>query len=110
VVLDSLSNVAELATANLMMAKDGVVHTPYPNGTFLNGITRQRVIHVLRDAGVEVQERIITYAELQDADELWSTGNYAKVLPINRIDERELQPGPLYNKARALYWEWAHSG
>lgn len=109
VVLDALSNVAELATANLMMAKDGVVHTPYPNGTFLNGITRQRVIHLLRDAGVEVQERIITYDELRDADELWSTGNYAKVLPINRIDDRELQPGPLYSRARALYWEWAHS-
>jgi branched-chain amino acid aminotransferase len=109
VVLDALSNVAELATANLMMAKDGVVHTPYPNGTFLNGITRQRVIHLLREAGVEVAERIITYDELKDADELWSTGNYAKVLPINRIDDRELQPGPLYSRARALYWEWAHS-
>lgn len=109
VVLDALSNVAELATANLMMAKDGVVHTPYPNGTFLNGITRQRVIHLLRDAGVEVAERIITYDELKDADELWSTGNYAKVLPINRIDDRELQPGPLYSRARALYWDWAHS-
>ena len=48
-----LGNVAELATANVFMAKDGVVYTPAPNGTFLTGITRQRVIKLLRDAGVE---------------------------------------------------------
>src|SRR3546814_954107 len=40
VMLDPIGNVAEFATANLFMAKDGVVHTPAPNGTFLNGITR----------------------------------------------------------------------
>src|SRR3546814_6001125 len=42
VVLDALGNVAELATANLWIAKDGVAVTPAPNGTFLNGITKQR--------------------------------------------------------------------
>ncbi|MEJ8571366.1 branched-chain amino acid aminotransferase [Microbaculum marinum] len=109
VVLDSMGNVAELATANLMMVKDGVVHTPYPNGTFLNGVTRQRVIALLRAAGYAVHERVIKYAELLDADELFSTGNYAKVLPINRIDDRNLQPGPVYQRARDLYWEWAHA-
>ena len=41
---DMLGNIAELGTANVFMAKDGVVYTPAPNGTFLNGITRQRVI------------------------------------------------------------------
>ena len=51
-----LGNVAELATANVFMAKDGVVFTPAPNGTFLNGITRQRVIKLLRAAGVTVVE------------------------------------------------------
>ena len=52
VVCDMLGNVAELANSNLFMAKDGVVFTPMPNGTFLNGITRQRVIKLLRAAGV----------------------------------------------------------
>ena len=56
VMRDTLGNVAEFATANLFMAKDGVVFTPAANGTFLNGITRQRVIRLLRDAGVEVVE------------------------------------------------------
>ncbi|MCC0016581.1 MAG: branched-chain amino acid aminotransferase [Rhodobiaceae bacterium] len=109
VVLDSLANVAELATANLFMAKDGEVHTPVPNGTFLNGITRQRVIALLRADGHTVHERAITYEELRQADELFSTGNYLKVSPINRIDERDLQPGPVYARARQLYWDWAHS-
>ena len=51
-VCDALGNVAETATSNVFMAKDGVVYTPAPNGTFLNGITRQRVIQLLRDDGV----------------------------------------------------------
>ncbi|MEO1198737.1 MAG: branched-chain amino acid aminotransferase [Pseudomonadota bacterium] len=110
VLLDAMGNVAELATANLFMVKDGVVHTPYPNGTFLNGITRQRVIKLLRDAGRNVVERIIPYRELQDADEIFSTGNYAKVVPITKIDDRDLQPGPVAALARELYWTFAHGG
>src|SRR5215467_9862917 len=109
VMLDLLGNVAELATANIFIAKDGVVFTPAPNGTFLNGITRQRVIKLLRDAGVSVIETVLTYRDVQNADEIFSSGNYSKVMPVNRIDERSLQPGPLYRKARELYWEYAHA-
>ena len=108
VVRDMLGNVAELATANLFIGKDGVVLTPAANGTFLNGITRQRVIKLLREAGVEVIETTLSYGDLQNADEIFSSGNYSKVMPVNRIDERSLQPGPLYRKARDLYWDFAH--
>lgn len=107
VVLDALGHVAEFATANLFIAKDGQVHTPAPNGCFLNGITRQRVMGLLRDKGVEVIERTLTYREVQEADEVFSTGNYAKVTPLIRIDDRELQPGPYYRQARELYFRWA---
>jgi branched-chain amino acid aminotransferase len=109
VVLDMLGNVAELATDNLFIVKDGVVLTPVPNGTFLNGITRQRVIKLLRDAGVSVIETTLRYDDLLDADEIVSSGNYSKVMPVNRIEDRSLQPGPLYRKARDLYWTYAHS-
>jgi branched-chain amino acid aminotransferase len=108
VVLDLLGNVAELATANLFVGKDGVVFTPAPNGTFLNGITRQRVIKLMRGAGLELVETTLRYSDLEQADEIFSSGNYSKVMPINRIDGRSLQPGPLYRKARELYWEFAH--
>jgi branched-chain amino acid aminotransferase len=110
VVLDGLGNVAELATANIWMAKDGAAHTPIANGTFLNGVTRQRTIALLERAGVRVYERTITYDELRDADEIFSTGNYGKVMPVTRIEDRDLQPGPIYARARALYWAWAHGG
>jgi branched-chain amino acid aminotransferase len=109
VVLDLLGNVAELATANIFIGKDGAVFTPAPNGTFLNGITRQRVIKLLRDAGISVVETTLSYRDIQTADEIFSSGNYSKVMPINRIEDRSLQPGPLYRKARELYWEYAHA-
>lgn len=106
---DMLGNVAELATANIFMAKDGVVFTPDANGTFLAGITRMRVIKLLREAGAEVVETALHYSDFQSADEIFSTGNYTKVSPVTRIDQRELQPGPFYRKARELYWEFAHA-
>jgi branched-chain amino acid aminotransferase len=108
VVLDMLGNVAELATANVFMVKDGVVHTPAPNGTFLAGITRARVIQLLRADGRQVAERAVAYRELLEADELFLTGNYAKVVPIIRIEGRSLQPGPIGTRARTLYWDFAH--
>lgn len=108
-VRDQLGNIAELATANLFIGKDGVVFTPAPNGTFLNGITRQRTVKLLRDAGVSVVETTLQYSDLENADEIFSSGNYSKVMPVNRIDQRSLQPGPLYRKARELYWAFAHS-
>ena len=79
------------------------------NGTFLNGITRQRVIKLLREAGVSVVETTLRYSDFKAADEIFSSGNYSKVMPVNRIDERSLQPGPLFRKARELYWDYAHS-
>src|SRR5215472_4030590 len=109
VVLDLLGNVAELATANIFIGKDDVVFTPTPNGTFLNGITRQRVIKLLRGARVSVVETTLNYCDIQTADEVFSSGNYSKVMPVNRIEDRSLQPGPLYRKARELYWDYAHA-
>jgi branched-chain amino acid aminotransferase len=107
VMLDLNGSVAEFATANLFIVKAGVAHTPAPNGCFLNGITRQRVIKLLRQAGVEVVERRITFAEVLDADEVFSTGNFAKVLACARVEDRDHQPGPIYRKARELYFRFA---
>ena len=108
-VLDMLGNVAETATSNIFLAKDGVVKTPVPNGTFLNGITRQRVIGLLRQDGVTVEETSLRYSDFEQADEIFSSGNYSKVVPVGRIDNRQLQPGPLYRKARELYMDFASS-
>jgi len=104
-----LGNVAELGTANIFMAKGGAVFTPAANGTFLSGITRARVITLLRAAGVTVVEAALRYSDFQSADEIFSTGNFTKVSPVVRIDDRDLQPGPFYRWARELYWEFAHA-
>ncbi len=108
-VCDALGNVAETGTSNVFMVKEGVVHTPAANGTFLNGITRQRVISLLRGAGVPVEESTLRYEDFAGADEIFITGNYSKVMPVLRIDSRDLQPGPFYRKTRELYWDFAHS-
>jgi branched-chain amino acid aminotransferase len=109
IMRDALGNAAELGTSNVFMAKDGIVMTPSPNGTFLNGITRQRVIQLLRDDGVTVLEKTLLYSDFENADEIFSSGNFSKVSPITRIDDRTLQPGPNYRRARELYWAYAHA-
>jgi branched-chain amino acid aminotransferase len=107
-VCDLLGNVAETGTSNIFLVKDGSVFTPAPNGTFLDGITRQRVIGLLRADGVSVTETTLKYRDFENADEIFTSGNYAKLMPIVRIDDRALQPGPVYRRARALYWSFAH--
>ena len=109
VMLDMLGNVSETASANLFMVKDGVVMTPAPNGSFLNGITRQRMIALLRAEGREVIETSLTSADFAAADEVFISGNFAKTMPVTRIDDRNLQPGPVARTARDLYWAFAHS-
>lgn len=108
-VLDMLGNVAETGTSNIFMVKDGQVFTPAPNGTFLSGITRARVMTLLAEAGSPVVEKTLSTQDFLDADEIFSTGNHSKVVPVTRIEERELQPGRVAKKSRDLYWEWAHS-
>ncbi|MGM0584938.1 MAG: branched-chain amino acid aminotransferase [Pseudomonadota bacterium] len=107
VAQDALGNVAELATANIFIVRDGVIATPIPNGTFLNGITRQRVIALLREAGREVVETVLTLEDVREADEVFSTGNANKVLPVARFDDRDYGPGPVAALARRLYWDYA---
>lgn len=110
VMCDAMGHVAEFATANIWIAKDGVAITPVPNESFLNGITRQRLIKLMRDDGIEVQERTVQVSELLEADEIFNSGNYGKVQPVTRFEDRKLQPGPIYRRARELYWDFAHSG
>ena len=108
-VLDMLGNVAETGTSNIFMVRDGAIQTPAPNGTFLSGITRFRTMTLLGETGMPVIEKSLKVDDFVEADEIFSTGNHSKVVPIVRIEDRDLQPGPVAKKARELYWEWAHS-
>lgn len=106
---DMNGNVAETASSNIFMVRDGVVMTPVANGTFLAGITRARVIGLLREAGHEVREMTLTVEDFMAADEIFTSGNYSKIVPVTKLDQRELQEGPVARKALELYMDWARS-
>jgi branched-chain amino acid aminotransferase len=104
VMLDADGNVSEFASSNLfLVTHDGKVVTPVDNGTFLAGITRARVIGLLGQAGVQVEERPVKPEELETAREIFSTGNYGKVTPCVRYEGRTLEAGPVARQARELY-------
>ena len=102
-----MGNVAETATANVFMVKDGEVFTPIANGTFLAGITRARHIANLRADGVEVVETVLTFDDFHAADEVFLSGNMNKVTPVTAFDDTQYQVGPLTRRVRELYWDWA---
>ncbi|MFD1342822.1 branched-chain amino acid aminotransferase [Litorisediminicola beolgyonensis] len=108
-VADAMGNVAESATANVFIAKDGAVLTPVANGTFLAGITRARHIANLRADGVEVIETVLTFDDVAAADEVFLSGNMNKVTPVTGFEDISYQVGPLTKRARSLYWDWAAS-
>ncbi|WP_171206027.1 branched-chain amino acid aminotransferase [Ruegeria sp. HKCCA0235A] len=108
-VADAMGHVAETATANIFMVKDGEVFTPIPNGTFLAGITRARHIKNLRADGVKVHETVLSYEDFHEADEVFMSGNMSKVTPVTALEDTQFQVGPVARRARALYWDWAAS-
>jgi branched-chain amino acid aminotransferase len=108
-VTDAMGNVAETATANIFMVKDGEVFTPIPNGTFLSGITRARHISNMNAAGIKVHEIVLTYAEFESADEIFMSGNMNKVTAVTAFEDFQFQIGSVTKKVRNLYWDWAMS-
>ncbi|WP_109312875.1 branched-chain amino acid aminotransferase [Ruegeria sp. AU67] len=106
-VADALGHVAETATANIFMVRDGEVFTPTPNGTFLAGITRARHIKNLRDDGVTVHESVLSFEDFHKADEVFMTGNMNKITPVTALEDTQYQVGPIARRARELYWDWA---
>ncbi len=108
-VADAVGNVAETATANIFMVRDGEVFTPAANGTFLAGITRARHIKNLAADSVQVHESVLTFDDFRAADEVFMSGNMAKVTPVTEFDGTHYQVGPVTRRVREMYWDWAHS-
>ncbi|MBO6855153.1 MAG: branched-chain amino acid aminotransferase [Marivivens sp.] len=108
-VADAMGNVAETGSTNVFIVRDGEVFTPIPNGTFLAGITRARHIANLRADGITVHECVLSFSDVEQADEVFVSGNMTKIVPVTRIEETEYAIGPITRRARALYWDWAAS-
>ena len=86
--------VAEATGANMFFVKNGEVHTPDPD-CFLNGITRQTVIGMLRDKQIKVHERHIMPEELESFEQCWLTGTAAEVTPVGQIGDYTFEVGAL---------------
>tara|TARA_Y200000002_G_scaffold369439_1_gene363569 strand:- start:677 stop:1549 length:873 start_codon:yes stop_codon:yes gene_type:complete len=101
-MLDYRGYVAEATGANVFFVKDGEVHTPKPD-CFLNGITRQTVMAMLKDRGIKIFERHIELNELANFTECWLTGTAAEVTPVGSIGDYEFQVGSLTKDIAASY-------
>ncbi len=108
-VADAMGNVAESATANVFIVKDGVVMTPIANGTFLAGLTRARHIANLRADGVEVRENVLSFEDVAQADEVFLSGNFSKVTSVARFDDVTYKTRKMTDHVRSLYLDWAYS-
>lgn len=92
--MDYRGYVAEATGANIFFVKDGEVHTPKPD-CFLNGITRQTVVGMLKDKGITVHERHIMPEELEGFEQCWLTGTAAEVTPVGQIGDFTFEVGAL---------------
>jgi len=93
-MMDYRGYVAEATGANIFFVKDGEVHTPDPD-CFLNGITRQTVIKMLKDRQITVHERHIMPEELEGFEQCWLTGTAAEVTPVGQIGDYTFEVGAL---------------
>jgi branched-chain amino acid aminotransferase len=91
-MLDWRGQVAEATGANIFLIRDGALHTPTPD-SFLNGLTRQTVIKLAKQRGIEVVERAIWPNELASFDEVFLTGSAAEITPVNEIAGMSFKPG-----------------
>jgi branched-chain amino acid aminotransferase len=94
IMMDYRGYVAEATGANVFFVKDGEVHTPAPD-CFLNGITRQTVLQMLKERGIRVNERHIEPHEMADFQQAWLTGTAAEVTPIGEIGPYSFEVGEL---------------
>ncbi|MBI1220911.1 MAG: branched-chain amino acid aminotransferase [Rhodobacteraceae bacterium] len=92
--MDYRGYVAEATGANIFFVKGGEVHTPLAD-CFLNGLTRQTVIGMLRAKGITVHERHILPEELESFEQCWLTGTAAEVTPVGEIGPYTFEVGAL---------------
>ena len=108
VLLDASGFVSEGAGENIFVVKDGVIYTPDLSAGALNGITRNTVLHICKDLGLELVQKRITRDEVYISDEVFFTGTAAEVTPIREIDRIEIGSGargPITEKIQSAFFD-----
>jgi branched-chain amino acid aminotransferase len=111
VLLNHQGYVTDGSGENIFIVVDGVLHTPTVQAGALDGITRDSVIRIARDAGYEVVERDLSRFDLYTADEAFFTGTAAEVAPIREIDDRAVGHngrGPVTKEIQATFQATTH--
>ncbi len=107
-LLDAAGFVSEGAGENIFLVKDGVIYTPDLSAGALNGITRNTVLHIAQDLGLDVVQKRITRDEVYISDEAFFTGTAAEVTPIRELDRVQIgigQRGPVTEKIQSAFFD-----
>ncbi|PKO62059.1 MAG: branched chain amino acid aminotransferase [Betaproteobacteria bacterium HGW-Betaproteobacteria-18] len=111
-LLDANGFVSEGSGENVFVIKDGVVYTPDLSAGALNGITRNTVLHICKDLGIEVVQKRITRDEIYICDEAFFSGTAAEITPIRELDRIELgkagyvgSRGPITEKIQSAFFD-----
>ncbi|MGC4115683.1 MAG: branched-chain amino acid transaminase [Myxococcales bacterium] len=110
IFLDQQGWVAEATGENLFMVKGGVVYTAPLSSPILEGITRNTIMKLLRDQGLEVREQAFTRDSLYIADEIFLCGTAAEVTPVREVDNRQVgagEPGPVAKAVQQAFFKAA---
>jgi branched-chain amino acid aminotransferase len=107
-LLDAAGFVSEGAGENVFVVKDGVVYTPDLSAGALNGITRNTVLHICKDLGIELVQKRITRDEIYIADEAFFSGTAAEITPIRELDRVAIgagSRGPVTEKVQNAFFD-----
>jgi len=110
IMLDTNGLVAECSGENIFIVRRGLLKTP-PLVSVLEGITRDSVIRIARDKGIEVVETPITRDEVYCADEMFLTGTAAEITPVREVDDRKIgagSRGPITRTIQTTFFDAVH--
>ncbi|MDF1481890.1 branched-chain amino acid transaminase [Extensimonas sp. H3M7-6] len=107
-LLDAAGFVSEGSGENVFIVKGGVVYTPDLSAGSLNGVTRNTVLHICKDLGIDVVQKRITRDEVYISDEAFFSGTAAEITPIRELDRIEIgsgQRGPITEKIQNAFFD-----
>ncbi len=107
-MLNHKGEVSECTADNIFIVRDGKLLTPPTDAGILEGVTRDVVLELAREAGIPTFEKTLTRHDIYVADECFMTGTAAEVIGVVKVDDREIadgKPGPITHKLKALFVE-----